>query len=49
MTTTAFWTVDLVISADRRLSLLAASCLVQDTPKSEVAGLGAVAFRLRVK
>lgn len=49
MTTTAFCTVDLVISADLRLSLSALSCLVQDIPKSEVAGWLLPALFLKVK
>jgi hypothetical protein len=49
MMTTAFCTVDLVMSADLRLSLLALSCRVQEIPNSDVAGRVSVAVCLKVK
>lgn len=49
MTTTAFCTVDLVMSADLRFNFSALSCLVQDIPKSEVAGRLLVVLFLKVK
>jgi hypothetical protein len=48
-TTTAFCTVDLVTSGGRWINVLASICLVQEIPKSDVAGCGGVASRRSVK
>lgn len=48
-TTTAFCTVDLVTSGGRLINVLASICLVQEIPKSEVAGCEGVASRRSVK
>ena len=47
--TTAFCTVLRVTSAGRSINSLELICLVHEMPKTDVAGLDAVAFRRSVK